>query len=56
MHFAFVPMTLARAVTVGTVLGYTVIYTSEYTRKLAVTPFKNSAKNPRSPRGKPPSF
>ena len=27
MHFAFVPMTLARAVTVGTVLGYTVLYT-----------------------------
>ena len=31
MHFAFVPMTLARAVTVGTVLGYTVIYTARYT-------------------------
>ena len=31
MHFAFVPMTLARAVTVGTVLGYTVIYTVRYT-------------------------
>ena len=26
MHFAFVPMTLARAVAVGTALGYTVIY------------------------------
>ena len=31
MHFAFVPMTLARAVTVGTVLGYTVLYTVRYT-------------------------
>ena len=31
MHFAFVPMTLARAVTVGTVLGYTVVYTVRYT-------------------------
>ena len=31
MHFAFVPMTLARAVTVGTVLGYTVLYTVKYT-------------------------
>jgi hypothetical protein len=26
MHFAFVPMSLARAVTVGTVLGYTVVF------------------------------
>jgi hypothetical protein len=34
MHFAFVPMTLARAVTVGTVLGYMVFYTGEYTRKM----------------------
>jgi hypothetical protein len=31
MHFAFVPMTLTRAVTVGTVLSYTVIYTARYT-------------------------
>ena len=31
MQFAFVPMTLARAVTVGTVLGYTVLYTVRYT-------------------------
>ena len=27
MHFAFVPMTLPRAVTLGTVLGYLVSYT-----------------------------
>jgi hypothetical protein len=26
MHFAFVPMSLARAVTVGTVLGYTIVF------------------------------
>jgi hypothetical protein len=28
MHFAFVPMSLARAITVGTVLGYTIAYTT----------------------------
>jgi hypothetical protein len=26
MHFAFVPMSLARAVTIGTVLGYTIVF------------------------------
>jgi hypothetical protein len=32
MHFAFVPMSLARAITVGTVLGYTIAFTTRISK------------------------
>jgi hypothetical protein len=32
MHFAFVPMSLARAITVGTVLGYTIVFATRISK------------------------